>query len=265
MQCAQKHKNRNGGNKKLLRPAGCKALPVVSKGTLRQFLDYGPERAPLPRTWSHSPAHLASPREGQVLTGPGNLEAHASAQRRSLPRPAHVSHRHGASSSLAARPAATDLRPQQSSRAPRDWQGSTPSTQALRTRPLHGLHRGGDPEDQAIAGSVQRSARMGLGGVCSPGKGRAGEAGPLPVHSLVPATVHQRKTPPRPPALPRPVSCGAHRKEEVHFRSEIYKYVQLKSGQMESVISSASVLSYLPVYGAKPGTTEGWNQCCVFL
>lgn len=109
-----------------------------------------------------------------MLAGPGNVEAHASAQRRSLPRPAHVSRRHGASSSLAARPAATDLRPQQSSRAPRDWQGSTLSTQALRTRPLHGLQRGEDPEDQAIAGSVQRGARMG------PGRGEVGGASAAP-------------------------------------------------------------------------------------
>lgn len=88
------------------------------------------------------------------------------------------------------------------------------------THPLHGLQRGEHPEDPAVAGSVRRGARMGLGGVYSPGKGRAGEAGPLPLHSLVPAAVRQRKAPPPPPALPRPVSCGAHRKEEVHFRSE---------------------------------------------
>lgn len=164
----------------MLRPAGCKALPDLSKGTLRQFLDNGPGRAPLPRTWSHSPAHLASPCEDEVLAGPGNLEAYASAQRRSLPRPAHVSRRHGASSSLAARPAATDLRPQQSSRAPRDWQGSTPSPQALRTRPLHGLQRGEDREDQVIARSVQLGARMGLGGggaSAAPGRGAPGRLG----------------------------------------------------------------------------------------
>lgn len=204
----------------MLRPAGRKAPPDLSKGTGRQFLDYGPGRAPLSRTWSHSPAHLASPRVGQMPAGRGDLEAQAPAQRRSLPRPAHVSGRYGASCYLAARPAATDLRPQQSSRATRDWQGSTQSTQALGTRPLYGLQRVEDPEDPAVAGNVRCGARMGLGGVCSPGKGRAGEAGPLPLHSLVPAAVRRRKAPPPPPALPRPVSCGAHRKEEVHFRLE---------------------------------------------
>lgn len=152
---------------------------------------------------------------------PGNLQAQAPAQRRSLPRPAHVSRRHRASSSLAARPAATDLRPQQSSRATQDRQGSTPSTQALGTRPLLGLQRGEDPEDPAVAGSLCGAVQgWAWGGVYSPGKGRAGEAGPLPLHSLVPAAVSQRKAPPPPPALPRPVSCGAHRKEEVYFRSE---------------------------------------------
>lgn len=71
--------------------------------------------APPPRTWSHSPAHLPSPREGQVpASRPGDRGALAPAPRRSRPRPAHVSRRHCASASLAARPAATDLRPQQS-------------------------------------------------------------------------------------------------------------------------------------------------------
>lgn len=62
--------------------------------------------------------------------------------------------------------------------------------------------------------------KAGPGGVYSPWKGRAGEAGPLPLHSLVQGAVRPRKAPPPPPALPRPVSCGADRKEEAYFRSE---------------------------------------------
>lgn len=166
------------------------------KARARQTLAKGPEgnswsadrgRVSPPRTWSHSPAHLASPREGQVRASPGNVEAQAPARRRSLPRPAHVSHRHGAASSLPARPAATDLRPQQSSRAAKDWQGSTLGTRTLGTLPHHGQQRGGDPEDPAAAGSAWLGAKLGLGGVYSPGKGRAREAGLLPLHSLVPA------------------------------------------------------------------------------
>lgn len=55
----------------MLRPAGRKAPPDLSKGTGRQFLDCGPGRAPLSRTWSHSPAHLASPRVGQCQPAGG--------------------------------------------------------------------------------------------------------------------------------------------------------------------------------------------------
>lgn len=79
-------------------------------------------------------------------------------------------------------PAATDLRPQQSSREAWDEQGSTPDTRALGTRPHRGRERGEDPEDLAAGDSVRRGARLGLGGVYSPWKGRAGEAGPLRLH-----------------------------------------------------------------------------------
>lgn len=79
-------------------------------------------------------------------------------------------------------PAATDLRPQQSSREAWDEQGSTPGTRALGTRPHRGRERGEDPEDLAAGDSRRRGARLGLGGVYSPWKGRAGEAGPLRLH-----------------------------------------------------------------------------------
>lgn len=79
-------------------------------------------------------------------------------------------------------PAGTDLRPQQSSREAWDEQGSTPGTRALGTSPNHGRERSEAPEYLAAGDSVRRGARLGLGGVYSPWKGRAREAGPLRLH-----------------------------------------------------------------------------------